>query len=244
MFIPDMLFSVINKDTAVVLFPDRSGNVYKFGKETKFDPLSCETWKIALREVNALGVSPCAMLRENPDTGEVGWVILDKSLSVKEQTKLKQVVQKMTTLTFDPEKIAEDRQQVAILKYFVTKDKFEKLYNQSEEISQLENTQMRLLFSGIKPEAALPDTLLAEFKVIREQQEKTKDLMDDISKQAQEKQAETPEVYESMPLFDVLSINELREYCKQNNINSVPANAKKKEVFLKHIKKFYSAVTV
>lgn len=230
-----MLFSVINKDTAVVLFPDRSGNVYKFGKETQFDPLSCETWKIALRQVNALGVSPCAQLRENLDSGEVGWVILDKSLSVKEQTKLKQVVQKMTTLTFDPEKVAEDRQQVAILKYFVTKEKFEKLYNQSEEISQLENTQMRLLFSGIKPEAPLPDTLLAEFAVIREEQQKTQDLLNDIANQ---KQQEETEVFSSTPLFDVMSIEELKKYVAENGITTVPKNAKRTEVFIKHCKKW------
>jgi hypothetical protein len=231
MFIPDMLFSVINRDNAVVLFPDRSGNVYRFGKEIQFDPLCYPTWKVALQKVHELKVKPCAKLEVDPDSGEIGWVVLDKSLTKKEAVKLKQTCSKLTKLSLDPEKVAEDREKVAIMRYFVGKKNFQKLYEQAEEITQENNPEkIKLLFSGIAEEKALPDHLLAEF----------------TAKKAEIPPIDVPseEIFPSTPLFDLLTVEEIEKFVAENGITTIPSNAKRHEVFVKHCKKWCEQQTV
>lgn len=227
MFIPDMLFSVISSKKAVVMFPDRQGLAYLFGSDVEFDPLMYPTWKVALKKVHELGVKPAAQLYEDPDSGEIGWVVLDTTLNTKERTGLKKAVMKLTTLSLDPEKISEDREKVSVMRYFVGKTKFFQLYKQAEEITMLDNPKnITLLFDGVKEEIPLPDTLLAEFT-------------------AKKTEIDVPseEIFPQTPLFDNMSIEELQKYVADNNITSVPNNAKKQEVFVKHCKKWFEQQT-
>lgn len=229
MFIPDMLFSVISSKKAVVMFPDRQGLAYLFGSDVEFDPLTYPTWKVALKKVHELGVKPAAQLYEDPDSGEIGWVVLDTTLNTKERTGLKKAVMKLTTLSLDPEKVSEDREKVSVMRYFVGKNKFYQLYKQAEEITMLDNPKnITLLFEGIKEEIPLPDALLAEFAA------KKAEVTLDVSSE------EIPqETFESLPLFDVLTVEELQQYVADNNITTIPTNAKKIEVFIKHCKQFH-----